>query len=225
MDQAKNFAKGTVSTGYDDVATSIVLNTGDGAKFPAAPFNAVWWNSTDYPDPADDPDKEIIRVTAIATDTLTVTRGQEGTGAQAKELEGKVYKLIAPLTAKVINEEMLPVSLAGNDYAVTTPDALQFNVGGSCVFSVSGANYRLAAASMVLELAGGIAALGDVDENDTGVALLVDNNLGQNNLRGKIGTNQKVSASVAPTNVNGKIEVFDLAGNSIGFLALYSSIT
>lgn len=100
MDGIKNFAKATVSTGYNAAATSIVLTTGHGAKLPVTPFNAVWWNSTDYADPADDPNVEVVRVTAIATDTLTVTRAQEGTSASTKNTAAKTYKMIAPLTAK-----------------------------------------------------------------------------------------------------------------------------
>ncbi len=106
MDIAKNFAKVTVSTGYDASATSIVLATGHGAKLPTAPFNAVWWNATDYADPSDDPNVEIVRVTSIATDTLTVTRAQESTSASTKNTANKTYKMIAGLTAKVINLDL-----------------------------------------------------------------------------------------------------------------------
>lgn len=103
---AKNFAKGTVSTTYDASATSIVMTTGHAALFPTAvPFNVVWWNSTDYPDPADDPNKEIVRVTAIAGDTFTVVRGQEGTSASTKNTAAKVYKMIAGLLASQENEQ------------------------------------------------------------------------------------------------------------------------
>jgi hypothetical protein len=102
---AKNFAKATVSTTYDASATSIALTTGHGARFPTAvPFNVVWWNSTDYGDPADDPNREIVRVTAIATDTLTVVRGQEGTSASTKNTSAKTYKMIAGLVASHVNE-------------------------------------------------------------------------------------------------------------------------
>lgn len=104
LDPAKNFAKVTVSTGYDASATSIVLTTGHGAKLPAVSFNAVWWNSTDYADPSDDPNVEIVRVTAIASDTLTVTRGQESISATTKNTAGKVYKMAAGLTAKVLTD-------------------------------------------------------------------------------------------------------------------------
>jgi len=104
MDPVKNFAKCTVSQGYDDIATSIVLVAGDGAKLPdpstEGAFNLVWWNSTDYPDPADDPNKEIVRCTARTTDTLTITRAQEGTTATVKNLSGKTYKMVLSFTKK-----------------------------------------------------------------------------------------------------------------------------
>jgi hypothetical protein len=106
MDQAKNFAKGTVDDLYDDLATSIDLVAADGLNFPTPPFNAVWWNVTDFPDPADDPNVEVIRVTAISTDTLTITRAQEGTTARDHNEGGKTFQLSAGLTAKVINSDV-----------------------------------------------------------------------------------------------------------------------
>lgn len=106
LDSAVNFAKVTVSIGYNNVATSIALNVGNGALLPAAPFNVVWWNSTDYPDPSNDPNVEIVRVTNIAGDTLTITRAQEGTAASTKNAAGKVYLMTAGLTAKVINVDL-----------------------------------------------------------------------------------------------------------------------
>jgi hypothetical protein len=111
MDSAKNFAKVTVSTAYDAAATSIVLSSGHGAKLPTAPFNAVWWNATDYADPSDDPNVEIVRVTAISTDTLTVTRAQESTSASTKNTASKTYKMIAGLTAKIINTDLANIPL------------------------------------------------------------------------------------------------------------------
>lgn len=109
-DIAKNFSKVTVSTGYDAVAVSVVLSAGHGLKLPTAPFNATWYNSTDYSDPSDDPNVEIVRVTAIFTDTLTITRAQEGTTATTKNTASKTYKMIAGLTAKVINSDLLSLT-------------------------------------------------------------------------------------------------------------------
>lgn len=99
MDNVKNFAIATVSTGYNDAATAIVLATGHGAKLPAAPFRATWWNSGDYSNPADDPSAEIIRATAKSGDTLTIERAYEGPNpASAKDTAGKTYKLSVEFT-------------------------------------------------------------------------------------------------------------------------------
>lgn len=226
MDAAKNFAKGTLLTGYDDTATSIQLNSGDGAKFPAAPFNAVWWNATDYPDPADDPSVEIVRVTAKSTDTFTITRAQEGTSAQTHNTEGKVYKLIAPLTAKAINSETLPVTRDGNDYEISAPEDLFIETVGSLLATVAGSSLRLnaQAAGVVLDMSAGVAGLGDVDENNSGAAVLIDDNTGVVGHRGKIGTNQSAAATTLGS-VTKKLEIFDNAGNSLGFIPIYGSIT
>jgi hypothetical protein len=101
LDPIANFIKLTVSTGYDAAATSIVLS-GGGASLPSPSFNLVWWNSTDYPDPSDDPNREIVRVTTVSGNTLTVTRGQEGIAASTKNTAGKTYSIILALTAKMI---------------------------------------------------------------------------------------------------------------------------
>jgi len=108
-DLVTNFAKATVSTTYDAAATAIVLTAGHAAKFPVAVaatntthFNVVWYNSTDYPDPSDDPNVEIVRVTNISSDTLTVVRAREGTAASTKSEAGKTYKMILAPTRKTI---------------------------------------------------------------------------------------------------------------------------
>lgn len=59
----------TASTAYADSATSIVLNTGEGNRVTQY---ALLQNGG-----------EVIRVTAVAGDTLTVTRGYDGTVAEA----------------------------------------------------------------------------------------------------------------------------------------------
>lgn len=108
MDPVTNFAKANVSLGYLAAAVSIVLETGGGALFPApataGAFNLVWWNWTDYRDPALDPLKEIIRCTARTADTLTITRAQEGTTATNKNIAGKIYCVALVLTKKMYDD-------------------------------------------------------------------------------------------------------------------------
>lgn len=127
LDPVVNFGKVTVSTGYDAITTSITLNANEGSKFPdpsvSGAFNLVWWNSTDYPDPSDDPNKEIVRCTARITDTLTVTRAQEGTSSSIKNLAGKTYKMILSPTAKMISDirsELAALSATGSTFASGT---------------------------------------------------------------------------------------------------------
>lgn len=67
----KNRAVSTLASAITSTATSLTLSSGGGAKFPTStPFHITI-------------DDEILRVTAIAGDTFTVSRGQEGTTATA----------------------------------------------------------------------------------------------------------------------------------------------
>lgn len=98
----------TLTAGITSGASSLAVTPGDGAMFPDAPFDAIIWNQTDYVEPSDDPDVEPIRVTAIATDTFKVRRGEELAHNQA----GKSYGIIVdpsgpvfvPRYSKVMNE-------------------------------------------------------------------------------------------------------------------------
>ena len=104
LNSAANFVQVQASTGYDSSVTSILLQSGRGWKLPAAPFNLVWWDGHDYPNPANDPNVEIVRVTVISGDTLTITRAQEGTSASNKNTGGKTYSLVLGITAKMISD-------------------------------------------------------------------------------------------------------------------------
>lgn len=94
-----NFGLATVSTGYSSSATSIVLQAGDGSRLPSDfPYPLTWWNATDYSHPADDPNREIVSVTARSSDTLTIVRAQEGTSATAKNTSSKTYRMSLGIT-------------------------------------------------------------------------------------------------------------------------------
>lgn len=117
MDAVKNFGIVEVSTGYNASDTSIALSASEGAKLPQpstdGEFNLVWWNFTDYADPSDDPNKEIVRVTARSTDTLTVVRpvvGNDYNGetsdntASTKNTASKTYKMQLAFTHKAFQD-------------------------------------------------------------------------------------------------------------------------
>lgn len=158
FDVAKNFAKGTVSTGYTNTDTTIVMTTGHGAHFSNAPFNVVWWNSTDFPDPSDDPNVEIVRVVVVSTDTFTVIRAQEGTTASTKNTSGKTYKMIAGVTALYANTSFKPL-----------PNAKRCFTSQALVASTSVANGQCGPDVAVIN---GTVAVGTVPTGDTSIALI-----------------------------------------------------
>lgn len=150
LDNAKNFAKATVSTGYDAASTSVVLSAGHGAKLPTAPFNLTWWNVTDYPDPADDPNVEIVRCTAVSTDTLTIVRAQESTSASTKNTAGKTYKMVAGLTAKVLNSDLAPLPSAfTGDFFIGPGLSLPMNGINTAKATLFGLNTQIGANGIV----------------------------------------------------------------------------
>ena len=108
LDALTNVAS-CVVTGFAAAATSVTVNTGCGATLPAVSFNASVCNTTDYPVSCRttagviDPNYEVVRVTARATDTLTITRAQEGTADVAHNTGAKVYWL-STFTAKTVTD-------------------------------------------------------------------------------------------------------------------------
>ena len=107
LDPVYNLVKLTVSGSYGTSDTSIMVSSVPSA-LSSGGWNATWWNSTDYADPSDDPNSEIVRVTAVSGETLTITRGAEsatgGGAASTKNTIGKTYKLILGITAKMITD-------------------------------------------------------------------------------------------------------------------------
>lgn len=77
-DAHANFAYSTIATAPTPPGsgTTIDVNSGDGVLYPAVPFNATIWPVGEQPTSNN---AEIVRVTNISTDTLTITRKQEGT--------------------------------------------------------------------------------------------------------------------------------------------------
>lgn len=108
FDPAANFAIANLDAGIASGVTSIVLVAGKGALFPSpaadGAFNVVIYNSTDYGSPWQDPSAEIVRVTAKSTDTLTVTRAQEGTADVNHNTGGKTYSLYMTFTKKAYDD-------------------------------------------------------------------------------------------------------------------------
>jgi hypothetical protein len=90
MDVHKNFATSLVATAPSPATTgtSLVVTGGEGSRFPAVPFNAVIAPAGAAATPAN---AEVVRVTAISTDTFTITRTQESSSARTVIVGDRIY--------------------------------------------------------------------------------------------------------------------------------------
>lgn len=124
LDPVRNWAVGTLTAGISSGATTFSVSSGQGTLFPTVAtegaFNAVIWNATDFTDPLSDPNHEIVRVTAIATDAFTVTRAQENTSAVAHNTAAKTYQVAIVPTRKMIQDIDARLSDGLNSYAADT---------------------------------------------------------------------------------------------------------
>lgn len=113
MDRHKNLATSLVATAPSPAAsgTSLIVTAGHGTRFPAVPFNVTIWPAAAQPDPAN---AEIARVSARSTDTLTITRAQEGTGARTVVVGDQIA---ATITAKTLTDSERGARLAGYVFA------------------------------------------------------------------------------------------------------------
>lgn len=82
FDAHKNFAVSSVATAPAPATTglSLTVTAGTGALFPAAPFNCTVFPAGSSPTSSN---AEIIRVTVVAGDVLTIVRAQEGSSARS----------------------------------------------------------------------------------------------------------------------------------------------
>ena len=220
LDPVVNFGKVTVSTGYTNIDTTIILNTGDGARLPdpsiSGSFNLVWWDST-YPDPSDDQYVEIVRCIARVDDTLSIMRGQEGTTSSNKNIVGRTYKMILSQTKKTIGDIQTDAQSR-----VDTHSALSTGIHGLGADTIDGISARNAAITTHSTLTTSIHnfdASGNAPAQTHGIGkhtgTIGDH---QGNLTG-IGTNTHAQIDTAITNSTNHIgasSAHNVSGNIIG---------
>lgn len=112
---SKNLAYSTVATAPSPASSglSLVVAAGDGAKFPAVPFNVTIWPTASQPTTAN---AEIAVCTAVSTDTFTLIRAAEGSSARtvvvgdqiAATLTAAMQDLPQVNGAPALDETLLP---------------------------------------------------------------------------------------------------------------------
>ena len=108
--QIKNNAYSTILTGINSSVTTISLAVGEGAHFPTASVASGNYFYVTLLDTSNN--LEIVKVTNRTNDTLTVTRGQDGTTARAFATGDRVElrvtaALLGDLPIRTINEDDL----------------------------------------------------------------------------------------------------------------------
>jgi hypothetical protein len=99
LEPVENFAKASLIQGYSAAVTTMVVTSGQGARFPSTvPFRVTIYECSTYPSAVDDLNREILFVTNRTGDSFTVTRGQENTTAKDHNTSGKTYCLEQSLT-------------------------------------------------------------------------------------------------------------------------------
>lgn len=143
-----NFGYSTVATAPapPSSGTSLIVAAGDGAKFPAVPFNAVIWPAGTQPLKTN---AEVVRVTNIAVDTLTITRTQESSSARTVLVGDQI---MAAITTKTLTDiENAPYYAVGNTTNASsgslTAGAVSFSGAGAVSVGVSNGSVVISAAA------------------------------------------------------------------------------
>jgi hypothetical protein len=98
------------------------LTVSSSATFPTAPFNCTVWPPNVLPLQSN---AEIVRVTAIVGDVLSITRAQEGTSAKSIAVGWQVANTI---TVKVIDDIQDAITAIETDAVIIDPDSSTRNV-------------------------------------------------------------------------------------------------
>lgn len=126
-DTHKNLSSSTVATVPTPAASGTTLVVVDGSSFPApsTPYNCTVWAANAVPTPTN---SEIVRVTALSTNTFTITRTQEGSSARAITT-GDNFALT--ITKKAVTD----IETAVNTLENNTSTTIDTNIIANQVFS------------------------------------------------------------------------------------------
>jgi hypothetical protein len=97
--QVKNNAYSTLASGISNVATSLTVATGHGARFPAVTTASGDYFYATLIDTSND--LEVVKVTNVSSDTFTIVRAQDGTTARAYSAADRIELRV---TAALLSE-------------------------------------------------------------------------------------------------------------------------
>ena len=120
--QFANNAFSTVGTAINNVVTTLVLASGEGARFPI-PSGGDYFLLT-LTQATAETSWEIVKVTARSTDTLTIVRGQEGTTAASWGVGSKAQlRLTSGTMDFVASAKIIPQNIQSTAYTCVLDDS------------------------------------------------------------------------------------------------------
>jgi hypothetical protein len=135
-DSHKAYSYGVVATAPSPATsgTSFTLQTGQGALMPTPPFNGTLKPFGALPVTTN---AEIVRVTAISGDTLTIARAQEGTTAQSIAVG---YEFAATITPKTLTDIENKAVQIGGDISglITSPQVTSTHLSSALPIAQGG---------------------------------------------------------------------------------------
>lgn len=139
FDTHKNLAVSAVASAPSPASsgTSLTVTAGHGTRFPAVPFNATIWPATAAPDPTN---AEVVRVTDVTGDVLTIVRTQESTSARTVVVGDLIA---ASITAKTFSDiETLSFRTFNWGLAQDADASVGVNVGPELIAPVAGTIFK-----------------------------------------------------------------------------------
>lgn len=120
FDAHKNFAITTIANPPTPPTSGVSLTVLDATVFPTTPFNAVIWPIGQTPTKGN---AEIVRVTTIVSNTLTISRTQEGSVARNITAGDQIganitVKTVTDLETEILSVESIVTSLSSTVSAI-----------------------------------------------------------------------------------------------------------
>lgn len=164
-DTHKNFSRTLVDTAPTPATSGTTLIVTDATVFPAIPFNATVWPINVQ---ATNSNAEIVRVTNISSNTLTITRGQEQNSGQSNRAIIAGDQIAETITAKTFTDiEAGGISIASqaaNDliYASSATQLARIAAAASSILITSASNVPSLSQTIPSAVQANITALGTI---------------------------------------------------------------